>query len=66
MSDKENLTWPISGNKATFLSPALAAPFLLIFLSNLFIAFDVKLLTNLGKLSSVKGIATFVSAFFLN
>ena len=65
MSDKENLNWPISGNKPTFLGPALAAPFLLIFLSNLFIAFDVKLLTNLGKLSSVKGIATFVSAFFL-
>ena len=31
--------------------PALIAPFPLIFLSNLFIAFEAKLLTNPGKLS---------------
>ena len=45
---------------------ALIAPFPLIFLSNLFIAFEVKLLPNPGKLSPAKGKATFVSAFFLN
>ena len=45
---------------------ALTAPFPLIFLSNSFVAFEVKLLTNPGKLSLAKGIATFVSAFFLN
>ena len=44
--------------------PALTAPFPLIFLSNLFIAFKGKLHTNLGKLSLAKGIAIFVSAFF--
>ena len=44
--------------------PALTAPFPLIFLSNLFIAFEIKLLTNPGKLSLAKGIAMFVSAFF--
>ena len=44
--------------------PALAAPFSLIFLSNFFIAFQVKLLTNLGKLYLAKGIAIFVSSFF--
>ena len=36
----------------------------LIFLSNLFIAFDVKLLTNPSKLSLAKGIAIFASHFF--
>ena len=46
--------------------PALTAPFPLIFLSNLFIALEVVLLTNPGKLFLAKGIATFVSAFFLN
>ena len=46
------------------LFPALTAPFPLIFLSNLFIALEVKLLTNPGKLSLTKGIATFVSALF--
>ena len=44
--------------------PAPTALFPLIFLSNLFIAFEVKLLTNPGKLSLAKGIAIFVSAFF--
>ena len=43
--------------------PASTAPFPLIFLSNLFIAFEVKLITNPDKLSLAKGIATFVSAF---
>ena len=43
--------------------PALTAPFPLIFLSNLFIALEVKLLTNWGKLSHAKGVAIFVSAF---
>ena len=42
---------------------APTAPFLLIFLSNLFIGFEVKLLTNPGKLSFAKGIAIFA---FLN
>ena len=45
-------------------SPALTAPFPLIFLSNLFIAIEVKLLANPGKLSLVEEIATFVSDFF--
>ena len=44
--------------------PTLTAPFPLIFLSNLLIALEVKWLTNPGKLSLDKGIATFVSAFF--
>ena len=44
--------------------PAPSAPFPLIFLSNLFIAFEAKLLTNPDKLSLAKGTATFVSAFF--
>ena len=42
---------------------ALTAAFPIIFLSSLFIAFKVKLLTNSGKLSLAKGIAMFVSAF---
>ena len=44
--------------------PPLTAPFPLIFLSNLFIEFEVKLLTNQSNLSLAKGIAMFVSAFF--
>ena len=43
---------------------ALTDPFPLIFLSNLFIIFEVQLFTNSGKLSLAKGIAIFVSAFF--
>ena len=43
--------------------PTLTAPFPLIFLSNLFISFEVKLLTYPDKLSLAKGIAIFVSAF---
>ena len=43
----------------------LTAPFPLIFLSNLFIAFESKLLTNAGKLSLAKGLAMFVCVFFL-
>ena len=46
--------------------PALTPPFPLIFLSNLFIAFEAKLLTNPGKLSLAKRIAKSVSVFFLN
>ena len=46
------------------LFPALIAAFPLIFLSNLFIAFEAKLLTSPGKVCLSKGIATFVSAFF--
>ena len=42
--------------------PALIAP-LPLFLSNLFIAFKVKLLNNQDQLSLAKGIAIFVSAF---
>ena len=44
--------------------PAFTAPFPLIFLSNLFIAFVVILLTKPEKLSLAKGIVTFVSDFF--
>ena len=44
--------------------PALTGPFPLIFLSNLFIAFEVKLLTNPGKLSLAKEIAMVVGVFF--
>ena len=43
---------------------ALTAPFPLIFLSNLFTAFESKLLTNPSKLSLAIKITTFVSAFF--
>ena len=43
--------------------PTPTAPFPLIFLSNSFITFEVKLLTNPGKLSLAKGIATFVISF---
>ena len=46
--------------------PALTAPFGLIFLSNLFIAFEVILFTNPGKLSLGKGIAMFYSAFLVD
>ena len=44
--------------------PVLTVPFPLIFLSNVFIAFEVKLLTNPGKLSLAKRMAIFVSPFF--
>ena len=43
--------------------PALTAPFPLIFLSNLFIAFEVNLRTNPGKLSLAEKIAIFASVF---
>ena len=46
--------------------PALTAPFPLIFLSHLFIVFEVILLTNSGKLSPAKGTATFLVLFCLN
>ena len=42
----------------------LTVHFPLIFVSNLFIAFEVKLLTNPGKLSLAKRFAIFVSASF--
>ena len=42
----------------------LTSTFAFFFLSNLFIAFEVKLLTNPSKLSLDKGIAIFVYAFF--
>ena len=45
------------------LFPSLTARFPLIFLSDLFIIFETKLLANPGKLSLVKGIARSVSAF---
>ena len=44
--------------------PTLTTPFPFIFLSNIFIAFEVKLLTNPGKLYLAKGIAIYVSTFF--
>ena len=55
--------------KVTFIKrrlvySCLTAPFPLIFLSNLFIAFEVELRTNPGKLSLAREIAIFVSAFF--
>ena len=55
----------ISSFKINKINPFLdlTAPFPLIFLPNLFIAFEAKLLTNPDKLSLVKDIATFVSAF---
>ena len=43
--------------------PALTAPFPLNFLSNIFIAFEVKLLTNPDKLSLAKGVALLVRVF---
>ena len=39
---------------------APTAPFPLIFLSKLLIAFEIDLLTNTGKLSLLKGIASYV------
>ena len=44
--------------------PVLTVPFPLIFLSNLFIAHRVKLLTNPGKYPLAEGITMFFSAFF--
>ena len=44
--------------------PALKAPFLLIFLSNLFLVFEFKLFTNPGKWSLAKEIAIFVNPFY--
>ena len=52
-------------NKVNVFS-ALTAPVPLIVISSLFIAFQVKLLTNPGKLFLVKLIVTFVGDFFLN
>ena len=46
------------------LLPALTALFWLIFLSNIFVAFEVKLLTNPGKLSLSKGTPILFDAFF--
>ena len=43
--------------------PALTAPFPLIFLSNVLIAFEVKLFNNPGKLSLAIGKGLFVGAF---
>ena len=56
----------ISSFKIIKVNPflTLTAPFPLILFSSLFIAFEVKLLTNLNKLSLSKGIAAFVSDFF--
>ena len=47
-------------NPFSTLTPSLPR----IFLWNLFIALEFKLVTNPGKLSLTKGIATFPSAFF--
>ena len=44
--------------------PVLTSPDPPIFLTNLFIALEIKLLTNPGKLSPARGISTFASAFF--
>ena len=48
------------------LFSGLTAPFPLIFLSNLFIVFEAKLLLNPAKLSLVKGIAILLVLSFLN
>ena len=58
----------ISSFKINNVNPftALAAPFSLIFLLNLFIALKVKLLTNPGKLSLAKLIATFFLPKYTN
>ena len=55
----------LSSFKINKVNPFPAFP--IIFLSNLYIVFEVKLLTNPGKckLSLPKVIAMFVSAFFL-
>ena len=45
--------------------PNLTAPSPPIFLSNLFIKFEAKLLTSPGKLFLAKEIAAFCSAFYL-
>ena len=52
-------------NKVSII-PALTAPFPLVYLSNLFIAFEAKLVTNPGKLSLVKGIARTAISFCLS
>ena len=44
--------------------PILAAPFLLISFSNLFVRFKAKLITNVGTLSLAKGIARSIITFF--
>ena len=44
--------------------PALTGPCPVIFLSNLFIAFEAKLFTNLGQLSLAKGIARSAITFY--
>ena len=46
------------------LFPPLTGAFPLIFLSNLFIALEAKLLTNPGKLSLSKEIVSFVLCYF--
>ena len=45
-----------------YLTDALTAPFPLIVLSNLFVAYEAKLLSNPGKLSLATGIGKSVSA----
>ena len=45
--------------------PALTDPFQLIVISNFFIAFGAKSLTNSGKLSPAKVIAAVLSDFYL-
>ena len=44
--------------------PALRALFILIFLSSLVIGFETKVFNNPSKLSLLKRISTFFSAFF--
>ena len=48
------------------LFPALTAAFPFIFLSNLFNALEVKMLSNSGKLSLAKQIAHLLVLFLLN
>ena len=54
----------VSSYQINKVNPALTAPFPIIVLSNLFIAFEAKMLTNRSKLSLAKEIAKSVINFF--
>ena len=54
----------MSSFKINKVNPFCALRYQFIFLSNLFVAFEVRLLTNPGKLSLAKEVAIFISTFF--
>ena len=54
----------VSSYQINKVNPALTAPFPIIVLSNLFIGFEAKMLTNRSKLSLAKEIAKSVINFF--